>query len=143
MVPPVTVSIQLLPKFILGFVVTASIGYFVFTKPTSTTKERLQISNNKNLSAKLYDEVKVLCFILTNPKNHKTKAIAVKETWGKRCNKLVFVSSQLDPELDVIHVPLTSEGRVYNVNKTRDGFLYIHDNFLNDYDWFLKADDDT
>jgi hypothetical protein len=37
-----------------------------------------------NLSEKLFNEIKVLCMIMTNPKNHKSKAIHVKKTWGKR-----------------------------------------------------------
>ena len=28
------------------------------------------------------------------PENHNTKAKTVKATWGKRCNVLVFISSE-------------------------------------------------
>lgn len=95
-----------------------------------------------NLADKLHKEVKVLCWIDTYPKNHKTKAKAVKETWGKRCNKLVFISTGYDEYLDSVVLPL-EDGRQHLWYKIRLGFTHVYEKYYKDYDWFIKADDDT
>jgi hypothetical protein len=96
---------------------------------------------NETLSKILYDKVKILCMIMTHPKNHRTKAIHIQNTWGKRCNKLVFISSEKDLVLDTIVLPM-KETRDALWNKTRTSFLYLYDHFRHDYDFFMKADDD-
>ncbi|TDG40353.1 hypothetical protein AWZ03_013231, partial [Drosophila navojoa] len=48
-------------------------------------------NENTSIAEKLHSEVRVLCWIMTGPSNHKTKAVHVKRTWGKRCNKLIFM----------------------------------------------------
>ena len=42
----------------------------------------------------IYDVVRVVCWVMTAPANHQTKAKHIKATWGKRCNKLIFISSE-------------------------------------------------
>lgn len=49
---------------------------------------------NYSLANELKENVKVLCWIMTGPKNHESKAKHIKATWGKRCNILLFMSSK-------------------------------------------------
>lgn len=78
---------------------------------------------NSTLADWLYDEVKILCWVFTVPENHKTKAWTVKNTWGKRCNKLIFMSTEDDPELGAIAMPV-EEGRGHLWNKTQNAMKY-------------------
>ena len=79
---------------------------------------------------------------MTFPDNHRKKADFVKATWGKRCNKLLFISSSPDENFDTVDVNVT-DGREFLWDKTRKSFEYAYENHLNDGDWFLKVDDDS
>lgn len=108
-----------------------------------TTKPNFEFSHQPtHVTVKIHDQVRILCWVLTYPHNHQTKAKAVKETWGKRCNKLVFISTSLDNDLDVLLVNVT-EDRIHLWGKTKQGIQQVYEKYGNDYDWFLKADDDT
>jgi len=56
--------------------------------------DELMHRNQDTVAKKLYNEVRVLCWVMTQPSNHKKKAVHVKNTWGSRCNKLLFMSSE-------------------------------------------------
>lgn len=108
--------------------------------PLEATKELY----NYDLSDKLFDEVKILCWVMISPENHRTRGVHIKNTWGKRCNKLLFMSSEDDQEIGAIALPMI-EKITHLWTKVRKAFQYIydHDELINNYDWFLKADDDT
>ena len=102
----------------------------------------LLISDEGKIAQELHDKVKVLCWIMTNPSNLWTKAQHVKATWGRRCNKLVFISSETNTQLPAVGVDV-EEGRDFLWAKTRKAHQYLYDHHINDFDWFIKADDDT
>ncbi|XP_032807556.2 glycoprotein-N-acetylgalactosamine 3-beta-galactosyltransferase 1-like [Petromyzon marinus] len=97
---------------------------------------------DNSTAAALLKKVRVLCWIVTHPKNVQAKARHVKATWAKRCDRVLFMSSEEDKELGAIGLG-TGEGRDKLYWKTIKALYYIHENHLDDADWFLKADDDT
>ncbi|XP_059148648.1 glycoprotein-N-acetylgalactosamine 3-beta-galactosyltransferase 1-like [Physella acuta] len=96
-----------------------------------------------NLLAKeLYSKVRVACWIMTSPTTLHSKAIHVKNTWAKRCNLVLFMSSVADPKFPAVGLDVP-EGREHLTAKTMKAFKYLYDHHMEDADWFLKADDDT
>lgn len=96
-------------------------------------------------------QLKVLCLIMTRdcPAN-KLKTNAIRETWGKRCDKLIFVQngtySRNETYLyakDIIAVPMKIDDRAQLWHKIVAAFTYLYRNYLDDYDWFIKSDDDA
>ncbi|XP_032891236.1 glycoprotein-N-acetylgalactosamine 3-beta-galactosyltransferase 1-like [Amblyraja radiata] len=104
----------------------------------------MNYSSKRNHSASddLYKKVRILCWVMTAPANLETKARHIKTTWGKRCNILLFMSSESNPDFPAIGLE-TKEGRNQLYRKTIKAFHYVHQHHIDQADWFLKADDDT
>ncbi|XP_071101874.1 glycoprotein-N-acetylgalactosamine 3-beta-galactosyltransferase 1-like [Haliotis cracherodii] len=94
------------------------------------------------LAKSLFEKERVLCWIMTSPQNLETKARVVRDTWAKRCNKVIFISSTTDPKFPTVGLNV-SEGREHLTAKTMQAFRIIYEKHINDADWFMKADDDT
>ncbi|TMW51191.1 hypothetical protein DOY81_003727 [Sarcophaga bullata] len=105
--------------------------------------ETVTIVDEKAILPKLlYNTTRVLCWVMTQPANHLTKAIHIRKTWGQRCHKLLFISTEANEELKTITLNV-EEGRHNLWNKTKEALKYIYKQHFNEAEWFLKADDDT
>uniref|UniRef100_A0A8C6RW04 Glycoprotein-N-acetylgalactosamine 3-beta-galactosyltransferase 1 n=1 Tax=Nannospalax galili TaxID=1026970 RepID=A0A8C6RW04_NANGA len=97
---------------------------------------------NTDIAESLYQKVKILCWVMTGPQNLEKKVKRVKATWAQRCNKVLFMSSEENKDFPAVGLK-TKEGREQLYWKTIKAFQYVHDHYLEDADWFMKADDDT
>lgn len=145
MVDPNLKTFKIMFEFLIGISLGYFLGYCLVDKPKTETcmvNQQNTLYENGSLDEKLLVEVKILCLVLTYPKNHRSKAIHVKNTWGRKCTKLLFATTQPDPDFETLLINITHESRLSLCNKTRDMFLYANDHYLNDFDWFFKSDDD-
>ncbi|CAH8579484.1 unnamed protein product [Schistosoma rodhaini] len=110
---------------------------------TTTINPKLNIHIDADYSTKLYKKIRILCYINTHPENYYKKAIHIHKTWARRCTKHIFMSTKSDPILPIAVLKLPyPEVRMHLWSKFRIILRYIYQ-FRNDYDYFLKTDDDT
>ncbi|XP_063709751.1 glycoprotein-N-acetylgalactosamine 3-beta-galactosyltransferase 1-like [Culicoides brevitarsis] len=122
---------------------------YPFEEAFSTTKnEFLSLKEHSSLTNEstinLNEKVRILCMVFTHEKNFKEWAYMVKQTWGAKCTKLLFMSNVTDSNnlIDVTVLDLV-ESRDTLWKKTKLSFNYAYQHHLYEFDWFLKADDDT
>ncbi|KAL3938313.1 MAG: hypothetical protein SGBAC_006753 [Bacillariaceae sp.] len=91
---------------------------------------------------------KILCAIYTYEKKHKA-VTAIGETWGWRCDGFFAASTKTVTEstetgFGAIDLPHKGEEEYENMwQKVRSIWAYAHDNYIEDFDYFYLAGDDT
>ena len=89
--------------------------------------------------------VRVLCWVMTGSSTIARKGPAILATWGRRCDRLLFMTSGEDRTnlSGRVSLPGVTEGRPALVAKSREAWKYVHEKYRWSYDWFYKCDDDT
>ncbi|XP_078592643.1 glycoprotein-N-acetylgalactosamine 3-beta-galactosyltransferase 1-like isoform X2 [Branchiostoma floridae x Branchiostoma japonicum] len=86
--------------------------------------------------------VRVLCWVLTDPENHDSKALPAYDTWASKCDRTLFITTKSHSFLPTVVLNVT-EGRESLLQKSIHAFKHVYEHHLDEADWFLKADDDT
>eukprot|EP00056_Hartaetosiga_gracilis_P006611 m.98188 g.98188 ORF g.98188 m.98188 type:complete len:773 (+) comp12513_c0_seq1:188-2506(+) len=87
---------------------------------------------------------RIACWVMTNPKNHKTKAVAINSTWGAECDLLLFMTTKHQAGLNTIVLSLgEEENRQFLWRKSVMSWSYMYTHLLDEFDWFVRADDDS
>ncbi len=90
-------------------------------------------------------QIRIYCLILTTPQYFATRARAVNATWASRCDRFSFISEYSNDTKGLAIAPIAniSSGYGHLTQKSTLAFHYAYEKFYNDYEWFVKADDDT
>ncbi|XP_060085329.1 glycoprotein-N-acetylgalactosamine 3-beta-galactosyltransferase 1-like [Ylistrum balloti] len=91
----------------------------------------------------LFHKVKVLCFILTTEGKLGGKVQIVNNTWARRCNKVLYVLCTKRESPDLLSTCSVGESKYHLTGKVRFAIRHSYEHYIQNYDWFLKADDDT
>ncbi|CAH8586531.1 unnamed protein product [Heterobilharzia americana] len=106
------------------------------TNLTLSLDPPLKVHIDINHSRKLYNKIRILCYINTHPGNYYKKAIHVHNTWARRCTKHLFISTKPDPVLPIAVLKLPyPEVRMHLWSKIRAALRYIYQ-FRDDFDYF-------
>ncbi|XP_023932353.1 glycoprotein-N-acetylgalactosamine 3-beta-galactosyltransferase 1-like [Lingula anatina] len=99
-------------------------------------------SHNMSFAAKGEAKYRILCWILTDPDDLDNRTIHVKNTWTQKCDIRLFMSSAENKTFPTIGLNVSS-GRQHIAAKSKAAWTYIHNNFAEQADYFMKADPDT
>jgi glycoprotein-N-acetylgalactosamine 3-beta-galactosyltransferase len=115
---------------------------FIFYLSINQLSSHPQITSYKKSDI---NSVRICCLILTAPKYFDTRARAVNNTWAPRCDKYLFIS---EPSNHTNYLPIApiknlTAGYGHLTKKTTLAFYYAYEHLLDQFDWFVKTDDDT
>ncbi|XP_047490544.1 glycoprotein-N-acetylgalactosamine 3-beta-galactosyltransferase 1-like isoform X2 [Penaeus chinensis] len=85
---------------------------------------------------------RILCLIVTSPKYHDTRSSHVAATWARHCTRAVFLSTAGDSRLPDVFITPGAASYQELWGKVTQGFEWAYRN-RHDFDWVVKADDDT
>lgn len=109
----------------------------------SHENDEVHTIENRTFATKLYHDVRIVCVVETTLKNNQTYATSIKQTWGAKCNKLMFVCTDHDATLNAVALNVKEDKSSMAWTRTKRIFQYVYEHHHIDGDWFLKVEDNT
>lgn len=89
----------------------------------------------------------IFCFVETSQKYHETRVPPVWSSWLNKCDHgRIFTSTQIQNRQNISHSTVyrnLNDGYFQLFYKTIWSFYFAYKDISNQFDWYLKADDDT
>lgn len=134
-------------RIFFGIIIGFIISRLMISNDTTCNKRDpiipLRIIDEENVRA--YNNNLLFVGVMTAEKYLDTRAKAAYNTWGRQVpGKVLFYSSEFSYSKYVPLVALKDVDDRYPPQKKSFQMLqHIHDNFIDQYEWFLRADDDV
>lgn len=116
-----------------------------FTTLRVLTKIRSELAGGQHSSNVNNAELpRLLCMVYTSHLSHPSKLNAIVNTWAKECNGFFAASNFTEASVGAIDLIHSGPEEYKNMwQKVRSMLAYVHEHYLNDYDYFHICGDDT
>lgn len=104
--------------------------------------EAFMVADDTTLADDLAKRISILCWIYMHQKSDD-RIKAINSTWGARCTKVLFLSNFESDTPDVIDIRSLSTNATVKSDNIKAAYQYIYSKYRDDFDWFLKAEDDA
>jgi glycoprotein-N-acetylgalactosamine 3-beta-galactosyltransferase len=133
---------------VVGYLLTIFILKFHYKQTVNNLSKDLTngtviITQNEGIRNQIAKKMRIFCWFIGKPAN-KERWIYLKKLWGHKCDRYVaMVSIDMDIPGMETHKLQFPEGRIHLWKMYLAIIKHIQENYINDYDFFMKCDDDS
>ena len=99
---------------------------------------------DRSRADKLFDKVKIICIVPTIQEHVDNGRVQIiNATWGRKCNKILFSLCPREQHHGFINTCMFGESKANLIGKITYSLFHVYTYFMEEFDWILKADDDT
>jgi hypothetical protein len=93
---------------------------------------------------KAQNKPRILCMVYTYEGAHETNLQAIVDTWATQCDGFLAASNVTNPDLGAVNIKFFGAESYGNMwRKIEAMWKYVHEHYLNDYDYFHICGDDA